>query len=487
MSHSPLLLLLAAAACHHDGTTTDTSGKDTTGSDTGVTDTDTDTDTDTPTDTGPGTTETTHPDPYTWGALAFDGPPPSNLLIVSLDTTRRDFIGRYAGNDNTPNLDAVLEQAVVLDNHHSCSNWTAPSMTCIMSGRTSFENGFWTGFRNDPNLTQMPPADYDTIPAYLSELGMANTLVTASEVYAPQYGIPGGFDRIVERTWEPAEIVTTVGLQELETLRAGGAPWMFQIHYIDPHNSYCAPDVWLDPENYVDFPYDLCPGGDDEHQVVYDLEDQYPTWPADQQQAFLNNIRERYRAEVAYWDSEFGRFWTEAGASGALDDTLVLFVTDHGEQLFDRGYIGHGKLFGTEENMSVAAFWATNLAPAVVDKVTVHQDLTETIYKIFGVTPARPTQGIVVGAGGPDRVVDGMNYWTGDRVTMFAANQDHHMTYDFWGNRKLYDLTTDPAATTDLYAPSDPDVVALWDELLPFVNEISSTWTFLDPPVNPGP
>jgi arylsulfatase A-like enzyme len=424
--------------------------------------------------------EETHPDPYTWGALAFDGPVPQNLLVVSLDTARRDFLGWWAGTDDTPRLDEVLREAVVLENHRSCSNWTAPSMTCLMSGRTAFANGFWP-WNSDPQIRNRPPDSYDTLPMYLADQGATSVLITANPIFSNDLGVADGFTRILREDWEPAAGITDTALAEIDALQAAEAPWYLHVHYVDPHADYCAPEGWLDEEAYADFPHDLC------EEDVYGLVDQLPTWPPEQQAAFMNNLHERYRSELAYWDDEFGRLWSEAGARGALDDTLVVFVTDHGEQFLERGFLGHGNAFGQEENLAAAAFWAANLAPRSWGGVTVHQDVLETLYRVRGITPATPTEGRIVGTEPVDRVVTAMNYWTEAQVTLMAASRDRQLLYDFWGNKALYRLDSDPAGLLDVYDPEDADVIALWEGLMPVVNDVAETWDFLEPPIDAGP
>src|SRR5262245_57634448 len=92
------------------------------------------------------------------GSLVFDEGPPRNILAISLDPTRRDWIGRFNGGTDTPNLDAWLDGAYVLDNHRSCSNWTAWSMTCVISGRNPMENGFATwSYGDGRQVPNFPP------------------------------------------------------------------------------------------------------------------------------------------------------------------------------------------------------------------------------------------------------------------------------------------------------------------------------------------
>ena len=83
------------------------------------------------------------------GIVTFEGTPPTNVLLVSLDTLRRDRVGRYGGGANTPFLDALFDRSIVLDNHRSCSDWTAPSMTCALTGLFPPLHNFW------PNTTSL--------------------------------------------------------------------------------------------------------------------------------------------------------------------------------------------------------------------------------------------------------------------------------------------------------------------------------------------
>ena len=52
-------------------------------------------------------------------------------------------------------------------------------------------------------------------------------------------------------------------------------------------------------------------------------------------------LRGRYQSEVAYVDRAIGRFLDELKRRGWYDDALIVFVADHGEEILDRGWIGH--------------------------------------------------------------------------------------------------------------------------------------------------
>jgi arylsulfatase A-like enzyme len=428
-----------------------------------------------PDDTGT-TTETTGPQ----SALQFTGTPPTNLLIVSLDTTRRDYIGRFSGSGNTPNLDAVMAEGVVLENHRSCSSWTAPSMTCVVTGLTPYELGWWP-WTSDGQIDNFD-ADLPTIAGQLQfQKGYRTTLVTANTVFDSGLNFDRGFDLVVRPSWLPADYVAADGLQEAADLADGQAPFYLHVHFIDPHGNYCPPEEFVDPEDYVDIGEDVC-------NDMYSLAG-YDYWYRDQAwaDAFLVDLVELYDAELEFWDDEFGKFWTALDTMGALDDTLVVFVTDHGEQILERGSLGHGNTLGSEENRSTAAFWAKNIVPQVWTGNTLHQDIAATLQDYFGVVPPTPSSGMVVGTAPVDRAIRGMLYWGPGAVRLSIVQEDQQLLYDFWGEKHYYDLTYEPTGLVDLYDAADPTVQALWVPMQAFADEVYGRWPSVGAPNLLGP
>jgi len=426
----------------------------------------------------------------TRGALTFDLKIPRNLLVISLDTTRRDYVGRFSGSTDTPNLDAFLEESVVLENHRSCSNWTAWSMTCVLSGRNPMENGFapWTWF--DP-VPDYPTDRYETLPMDLGAQGWDTVLVTANDVFSSGPSGPGitrGFAREVPVAWQPAADVAAAGLDEASHELDQRAPWYLHVHFIDPHGDYCPPSGWYDISSYQNLDIsadDVCQGSYDDAPDFWDESNQW-------QREYVDELQELYRGELRYWDSEFGTFLSDLDAMGALDDTLVVFVTDHGQQFYERdpegyGDHGHGIYLGSEENRSTAAFWAKNLHPGTWEGPTIHQDLTETLYELYNVQPTTPTDGTFVGTAPDDRVLRGENYWFNQPVVLSVVKSGHQLVYDWLGGKHFYKLEDDPTGLTDVYDASDPDVIALWSDMRQWVKEVQQDWSFMKAPPDEGP
>ena len=56
----------------------------------------------------------------------------------------------------------------------------------------------------------------------------------------------------------------------------------------------------------------------------------------------LPAITALYEADVLMMDAEFGRIVKKIEQLGLRDNTLIIFCADHGEELLEHGYIGHG-------------------------------------------------------------------------------------------------------------------------------------------------
>lgn len=411
--------------------------------------------------------------------LQFDGDPPQNLIMISLDTTRRDFIGRFAGNGNTPNLDAKLIEGVALDNHRSCSSWTGPSMTCVTTGRSPFDLGWfpWTSDYDVPDWDD----DLPTIAGQLQfQKGFRTALVTANAVMGPYLPLDRGYQVVHNLDYQPAEEVTDTALQSASELLSMGDPFFLHVHYMDPHEPYCP------PEDYVDQGY-----GSDLEEICndfwYTAGGLYYQSP-EQQDAFLTSAREIYDAELDYWDDEFQRLWDGLSSQGALDDALIVFVTDHGEQFYERGAFGHGNTLSAEENRSTAMFWSQTILPQVWSEPTTHEDIGTTIVSYFGLAPPEPVTGVEVGLAPPDRYLRSMLYWgCCGSAQLSVTRGDLQLTYNFWGEKHLWDYSLDETGTIDYYDPEDPDVIAMWVEMEAYVNEVLAQWPSSGPASYVGP
>ena len=413
--------------------------------------------------------------------------PSRNLLVISLDTTRRDRLGFFNEHDTTPNLEAAFSGGVILEDHRSCSNWTAPSTYCAQSGNFQLDEDVWPTALDEPQRdtrVDYPPAEAPTLASILTAAGFETTLVTTNSHFSTlRNGAGYGFQTEVQVLHQNSVVVTDAVLGESKHLGASGERWYLHVHFLDPHESYDAPSsYWSDPD--LDCPWDVSSPHVQAQLSGGALWTGLDETERAQAQACLYNV---YEGEVRYWDEQLGRLWVELDRDGLLDDTLVVFWTDHGQSFGEHDdKFEHGVTLHETENRSTAAFWAKDIERRRWTGPTTHQDLAPTILAALDV-PLGVHTGIVVGHAPEDRIRVSFNYLVGYSIPLISAVQeDRKLMYAWDGAKRFYDLALDPDEQVDLYDPSDPDVVRLWETLQPIVEHTDEVWPGLKP-VQVGP
>ncbi len=444
---------------------------------------------------------------------------PSNLLILSVDTLRRDHVSAdepwaalsppasevpVTPGFFTPHLQ---QRAWVLDDHASCSNWTLHSMTCALSARSPLEWGFdQNAFCDEGDAWDDVKRDYVHLPDVLGTAGFESGIVTSNGYLGPDYLGGQGFDVVVESGPDddpttrfgcrksgrgygaPASWVIGHGQNMLPLLASQGDRWFLQLHFSDPHTPYIAPD--LEGSVFEATAQAALPGVNlacpEEFSAA---RDSYETLDVDGQAQVLAAIDAMYRAEVESLDGELAALWDWLLAEGWLDDTLVLLVADHGEQFQDHHQWGHRKSVYPEETTALAALWAPELAPGSWDEPTLHQDLLPTVLDMLGV-PAEwkgsplALEGAIVGRASGDRVRHA-SFSKEDQVAHRLAQDGWVFHYDWDGSVALFDAVEDPLEQVDLAGGEPERVAELWDALVPYVQRTEEVLPCLAP-VDPG-
>ena len=403
---------------------------------------------------------------------AAQSPPHRSVLLLSLDTLRRDHIGRYGGGDGTPFLDALAEQSLALDAHHACANWTYGAMMCFLGGADGVDLG-WVAYGGGeaPRI----PEDIVLLPQVLSKSGFATGLISTNGYVGLTSKMNRYYERFEAVDMAPADEVVDAGLEMLNVLE-GQERWLLHLHFFDPHSPYTAPDAYLAGLEGLDaIDYEL-----GEMQDVIRLAE---TWGALDEAAralILQHLDVRYRASIRFMDDELARLHEALGSRGLLEDTLIVVMSDHGEQFYEYGELEHGKTLHGVEVDTFALFSGANVAPEAWAGPTTHADLSPTILSYLGVRPdaLAPSEdrggvGVVVGQAEPSRPLFAAK--RDDQQTTQSVDRDGKRLIFTWedGERRLFDLALDPAERSDLYA-TDPDAEALWDLLAPRVEALDA-------------
>jgi arylsulfatase A-like enzyme len=344
------------------------------------------------------------------------GTPPSILLVV-WDTVAAAHVGCLAEDGGpTPTLDALAAEGVLFRAAYTTAPWTQPAVASILTGRYPSHHGVL-------RLLDTLAADNVTLAERLSAAGYSTGGVVAHELIASRLGYAQGFaswdeSSVMGHDGISSERVTELAAAWLE--QRGNEPFFLLAHYFDPHMLY-------QDHAEVDLttPYDgpLRPGMD-----VWEMRNARSSM-TDADIAFLRHL---HREEVAHTDRSLHRLLAALAASSHADDTIVVVVADHGEEIMERGWIGHTRSL-YDELIRVPLVIRLPHGPRgmVVDTPVSVIDLVPTLAELTGTEiPAGAVDGRSLAlalAGGGDDQLDGRHLFAEVSYTLGPADTEHHL------------------------------------------------------------
>ncbi|NCG21484.1 MAG: sulfatase-like hydrolase/transferase [Rhodobacterales bacterium] len=394
---------------------------------------------------------------------AFCGEVPKNLIFVSIDTTRKDHMSRYGDVDALPFLDAIADAGVALDNHTQCSDWTFASTTCTLAGRYNVDAGFIPQLNGAIEI----PEDHKFLAGYLADAGYWSVLVSSNAWLSDRWGNGEGYSQIIYPGGGRIGGITTNAINAYKEAKAAGQVengFFLHLHALEAHAPYNPPEEYLAGlADLEPIPYDLTTQG-----TQYEANALWPTMTVEEQDLLEAHLRVRYQGDLMLMNDGFEIMWSMLSAEGLLDDTLVVFWTDHGEAFWEHGQQTHAYQLYGEENAAIAIFWSKNIVPQAWDGPTVGIDITPTFLKLRGLPVPSEMTGIPLGEAPEDR----------PQFSMVSARlgQLSSVLLDGWrlqlhwtAGPVLPNPGSDPLEPENLYTADHEKVAELWPLLQPYV------------------
>ena len=168
---------------------------------------------------------------------------PASLVLITLDTTRADHVGRLvAGRPLTPHLDALARGGTRFTRALTPSPLTLPAHCSLMTGLDPPAHGV-----RDNGVSALP-ADLPTLATVLSARGYATAAFVSSRVLDRRFGLDRGFgvyddDAVAEDVGgqgypERDAVAVTEAALAWVARAAPGRPLFLWVHYYDPHAPY---------------------------------------------------------------------------------------------------------------------------------------------------------------------------------------------------------------------------------------------------------
>jgi arylsulfatase A-like enzyme len=261
-----------------------------------------------------------------------------NVILVLADTLRADHLGSYGYERPTsPWIDRFAKEAVLFEQNRSQGTCTFPSANSILTGRYPQQ------FARQEAGHLGIPAEIPTAATILKSLGRSTIAVSASPIVrkSPSYvnlvgGFEAGFDSFDEECLD--RDASCVMERARALLSAAREPFFLYLHFMDPHAPYQAPSS--SAPRFADAEYAGQPfvrAGDPQPIAAVLRAGQRP----EVTDSDVAHLRDLYDEEVAYFDLAFGELVQHLRDTGRYDRTLLVLLSDHGEEFMEHERVVH--------------------------------------------------------------------------------------------------------------------------------------------------
>ena len=297
-----------------------------------------------------------------------------NILFIFTDMQRADTIAALGNNViKTPNLDRLVREGT------SFTNAFTPSPVCCPA-RACFQYGLYPGKTGLADNGRWMDDNGNSYPAILSREGYRTKSIGKCHFSPGGKEVMRGFDERLTQEEAQNDIdgddyLTWLDQNDLDTYEAHGArgemyyipqiathrdgahptgwigdrsieymeeaskgdqPWMLYSSFIHPHPPFAPPKPWHKLYRTHDMPMPHVP---EDSEAMY-------TWINYSQNRYkwrdngidnnlLRTIKAYYYATISYVDYQVGKMLDSLEKMGELNNTLILFSSDHGEYLGD--------------------------------------------------------------------------------------------------------------------------------------------------------
>ncbi len=282
---------------------------------------------------------------------------PPNIVLIVIDTLRADHLSCYGYHRPTsPHIDALAGSGTLFEHASSVSSHTRPATASLLTGNYPAVHGA-VGFEGSVS------PDVQTLAETLGEAGYRTIGFHRNGNVSERFGFGRGFDRYVgvekgvwhelrRRTPRDVPLLISQVDDSLLTRHAlaflreiGSSPFFLYLHLADPHDPYTPPrDSPLFPSQ------PLTPTA----ELFY----QQPVKPKAKETPVLDRMKlgllplddlthrqmiDLYDAEIGTADEQVGRILAGLVEAGLSEETVVFLTSDHGEEFWDHGGLGHGQ------------------------------------------------------------------------------------------------------------------------------------------------
>ncbi len=432
-----------------------------------------------------------------------------NILWICTDQQRSDTLGCYGNSRvHSPNIDRLAANGVLFENCYSQSPICTPSRSAFLTGRYPrtargrqngasipedevlvtrllADDGYLCGLSGKLHLSTCHPSVVRGVERRIND-GYAEfhwshhpaSNWTTSEYTqwlaekGVEYDTPPFEGSTVVEAGMPAEYHQTTWCADkaIAFIKANAGknePWLFSVNIFDPHHPFDAPVEYLQPylDRLDEIPLPNYTPGELDSKPKYQQIDHHGAYNDPGYYAFdTMSDRDKRLVIASYWamcdlvDVQVGRMMQALEDSGQLEDTIVIFMSDHGEMLGDHGFYLKGPFFYEPAiHVPLIISWQNHIKPgrrasALVELI----DIAPTLLDAAGLPryagmQAKSLWSLLMGDASLDHLHDDLyceyyNAWSHKDAHATMVRTDRYKLVAYHGQHtgELYDLETDP-------------------------------------------
>lgn len=371
-----------------------------------------------------------------------------NIILISIDTLRADHLGCYNYYRNTsPAVDKFREDGVLFRHCIAQSPSTLTSHASILTSLIPSHHGaFYT-------RGQALPDNIKTMAELLKEKGYRTISFNDGGQIAPQFGLNQGFDK-----YESMSDKIKAEHLNFKRVVTKTMTWLDQnpdekfflfLHTYETHHPYTPKkrQLKLFESNYK---------GDLNWQITVEMIERINKGEIKLTDEDKQHIINTYDAEIRSMDESFGLLIDYLKKKKLYDNTLIIFISDHGEEFGEHGiWAMHSHtLFNDQLHVPLLIkLPGSKFASRKIDHLVRGIDILPTVMDLLGEKMSKDFEGV--------SLVSLMKGIPPKKLVFAISQRDMQQTYvsPYWSvmtrkwklyDAKLYDLLNDPAELKDI-------------------------------------
>jgi choline-sulfatase len=363
-----------------------------------------------------------------------------NIILIMTDQQRFDTIGALGYNKlKTPNIDCLVKQGISFEQCYCTAPSCVPSRASFFNMRyphetktynnscnwdTSWVEKLNTAGYHTVNVGKMHtmPMDvpcgfdqrfvvenkdrplhlerqhgnfYDEWDKFLNNSGIRKpSRFSYRDEYPDFDSALGAFEWPLEEKYHPDIFVGTMAKWVIEQ-REAESPLFLQIGFPGPHPPYDPPQRFLDMYENVEFDFPASSDEELKHQpapqksyrqnMVNNIHDAV-RWETDIPSKNLKRLHRHYAANISLIDEQIGEILNTLENKGYLDDSIIIFTSDHGDCLGEHGHIQKWTMYDCITRVPAIVVAPERLKSNInCDALLQQMDLVPMLFELAGV------------------------------------------------------------------------------------------------------